>query len=139
MLQRKRADVASALVFLPHGHAVARRPHPRQREYSDPDRAGDPGARCVAGAQDAAGSLDATIADIIRREIAPLVELLEALAAPERPELMTGAQLSESLQVSVRTIDRLRVEGLPTIVVGDSPRYRLADVLTWLETREAGP
>jgi excisionase family DNA binding protein len=49
--------------------------------------------------------------------------------------LLTQQQLADELQVSVRTLERWRQEGIgPTFIqVGRSPRYRRSDVDAWLE------
>lgn len=62
-----------------------------------------------------------------------MLELLEGLEPVPRPELLTPTQLGDALQVSVRTIATLRSRGMPVVMVGDSPRYRLEAVLEFLE------
>ena len=56
------------------------------------------------------------------------------------PVLLDRAGLAEALHTSPATVSRLVTEGMPRIMLLDSPRYRLADVLAWLEqrTRERG-
>jgi len=64
-----------------------------------------------------------------------VIEVLSELAAPPRPELLDRAGLAEALHVSPATISRLVTEGLPRIMVCDSPRYRLSDCIAFLERR----
>jgi len=64
-----------------------------------------------------------------------VIEVMSELAAPPRPELLDRAGLAEALHVSPATISRLVTEGLPRIMVCDSPRYRLSDCIAFLERR----
>jgi excisionase family DNA binding protein len=49
--------------------------------------------------------------------------------------VLTTQELAEHLKCSTKTIERLRVQGLPHFKVGDSPRFELAAVLAWLKER----
>jgi predicted DNA-binding transcriptional regulator AlpA len=49
--------------------------------------------------------------------------------------LLSRAALAAELGVSVATITRWRAEGLPSIAVGSTPRYRLAAIHAWLDSR----
>jgi len=68
--------------------------------------------------------------------------LSEALAAynanaariPE-VDLVDGMEMARRLSVSKTTLHRLRIEGMPTVRVGDVYRYRPQAVLDWLEKR----
>lgn len=80
---------------------------------------------------------------LTRAELAELIEDAVALAterltdsASGAPALLTQADLAKTLCVSVRTIHTLRQQGLPMLRVGDSPRFELAAVLSWLRNRE---
>ncbi len=53
------------------------------------------------------------------------------------PALLTRSQIAEQLGCSARTVARLDGEGMPVVMVGDSPRYEIAAVLDWLRGREA--
>lgn len=65
------------------------------------------------------------------------VEIEQALADRRTPPaVLTQDQLAESLGVSSRTIYTLRQEGLPTVLVGDSPRFDLGECLAWLRARK---
>lgn len=65
-------------------------------------------------------------------------ELEGALAEREaRPALIDQNALARELGVSSRTIYTLRERGLPTVMVGDSPRFELAVVLEWLREQKA--
>jgi hypothetical protein len=64
--------------------------------------------------------------------------VLETLADHEpqqRPSLLDQAALAREFGCSTRTILTLRKEGLPTIMLGDSPRFELAVALEWLRAR----
>lgn len=47
-------------------------------------------------------------------------------------DVLTKEQLSELLKIGVRTVDRLRKEGLPSVRVGNQVRFIKEDVLKWL-------
>jgi len=53
------------------------------------------------------------------------------------PALLDRAGIAWALGVGTATVDRMRREGCPIIRIGDSPRFELADCLTWLRTRGA--
>lgn len=56
-------------------------------------------------------------------------------AVPERPRLMTAADLAEMLCVDAKTIRRWRTEGhLPVAIeIGSIVRWRAEDVVAWIE------
>jgi hypothetical protein len=71
-------------------------------------------------------------------------ELRQALAAQpqppadapaQQPSLLSITVLGRELQCSRATINRLRAEGMPCVMVGDSPRFARDRVLAWLESR----
>lgn len=57
---------------------------------------------------------------------------------PQAPALIDQRELARNLGLSERTVYTLRGEGLPTIMIGDSPRFELAAVLVWLRNRQGG-
>jgi hypothetical protein len=66
----------------------------------------------------------------------PLLERVRALLAPEgAPALLDRQGLARELQVSPATVDRLRADGCPELIVGASPRFELAAVLAWIRAR----
>jgi hypothetical protein len=73
------------------------------------------------------------VRDVVRAAVEDHIELL--FEAATRPALLTTKQLARELQCSERTVTNLRAEGLPTLMVGDSPRYEWPAVLAWLKTR----
>lgn len=96
------------------------------------DREGRPGAS--SSGPTSAGLVVASLADVERIRD----ELLEALAearAPQAPALLDRRGLAAALGISPTGVDRLRAEGLPTIMVVESPRFDLADCLAWLKAR----
>lgn len=68
---------------------------------------------------------------VVRAELAafapPVVE--------PKPATLTTAELAHELRCCNKTVDRLRAEGMPHIRLGDSPRFELAKVLNWLNSR----
>lgn len=48
--------------------------------------------------------------------------------------LLTERELSKFLKVSIVTLYRLRLSGMPCIRVGGQLRYDLSAVLKWLDT-----
>lgn len=64
----------------------------------------------------------------------------EALEAQHEAEqgpllLLDRRAMARALGVGVDTLDRLRSEGCPEVLVGDMPRFVPGDVLTWLRSR----
>lgn len=62
-----------------------------------------------------------------------LTEFLEA--EPLKPELLTRQQVAQVLQISSQTVMRMVKEGMPMQRIGDSPRFKVAHVLAWIEER----
>lgn len=58
-------------------------------------------------------------------------------AALQAHEFLTTSEVADLLKCSASTLVRLRQrgEGPPAFWVGASPRYALADVLTWVSTQ----
>ena len=48
-------------------------------------------------------------------------------------EILTKEELAEMLKIGVRTVDRLRREGLPSFKVGNQVRFDRDEVLKWLK------
>lgn len=59
-----------------------------------------------------------------------------AAVAPSAPALLDREGLAQALQCSAGMVDKLRKQGLPTVWLGESPRFVLADVLKWLRRSE---
>lgn len=55
---------------------------------------------------------------------------------PITDKLMTRKDLAAFLRVTTRTVDNLRAEGLPTIMVGASPRFDIEQVKSWLKEKK---
>lgn len=93
-----------------------------------------------AATPDLAAMLGALVRDAVRDAVRDeLADLRAELVAGQReapPALLDRAGLARELGVSVAQVSRLRAEGLPCVIVGDSPRYALAEVLAWLRARE---
>jgi hypothetical protein len=54
----------------------------------------------------------------------------EALAV--QPALLDRTGLAKALSCSPSHVDNLRKSGLPTVYLGDAPRFVLNDVLAWV-------
>jgi hypothetical protein len=95
---------------------------------------GSPRISAPAGAFDAlVGELAERVADVLEGR---LEERLAGLAERASPRLLDRRGLATALGVCADTVDKLRKEGLPTIMVVDSPRFDLeGDVLPWLKNR----
>lgn len=76
------------------------------------------------------------VAATLREELP--TALSEALAAMPSagPGLVTREACARALSISVRSLDTLRAQGLPTVWVLESPRFDVAAVITWLRGRE---
>lgn len=105
------------------------------------------GRRAIAGATTPVASpapqdpLAAALAAVLK----PIV--LDALTAAfeqieerqqARPEYVNRSTLAELLGVCSATVGNLEAKGLPRVRVGDSVRYRPADVFRWLDERSRG-
>jgi excisionase family DNA binding protein len=51
-------------------------------------------------------------------------------------EVLTKEELAKLLKTTVRTVDRLRTEGMPFFRIGNMVRFNKAKVLAWLEEQE---
>jgi excisionase family DNA binding protein len=54
---------------------------------------------------------------------------------PITDKLLTRADLAKFLQVTTRTVDNLRAKGMPTVMVGASPRFDKSAVQQWLAAK----
>ena len=52
-------------------------------------------------------------------------------------EVLTKEELAKLLKVGVRTIDRMRKEGMPYFNIGTAVRFRKENVFKWVEKRES--
>lgn len=52
--------------------------------------------------------------------------------AAKAPALLDRASLARALSCSPSTVDAMRKRGLPTVMIGDSPRFVLSEVVDWL-------
>lgn len=51
-------------------------------------------------------------------------------------EIFTKEELAKFLKTTIRTVDRLRTEGMPFFRIGNMVRFNKEKVLAWLEERE---
>ena len=70
------------------------------------------------------GTVLGLVRDVIRAEMAAI--------APSAPALLDREGLAQQLGVSTGMVDKLRRQGLPTVWIGECPRFVLAEVLAWL-------
>lgn len=93
----------------------------------------------MPAARAATAALAEALSTIIREAVFDaFAELMDgSRQAKPGPVLLTRAELAAALNTSPATVSRLVAEGVPRIMLLDSPRYRLADVLAWLEARTA--
>jgi hypothetical protein len=74
------------------------------------------------------------------QRLEPIEALIAQLCAAQSVALKDRAGLAQALSCSVKTLDRLREEpGFPELMLLDSPRFELAEVLRWLRARNAAP
>lgn len=85
---------------------------------------------------DLVGALRAILGELVREAVADAIEELRA-SEPVRPVLLSREQLAQAICVSPATLHRLVRAGCPCVWVGDTRRYRLDAVLSWLESRRA--
>lgn len=68
---------------------------------------------------------------------ARVVEQLGTTPATPAKQLLTKQELAQAWSCSVSSIDRLRLEGLPTMLIGESPRFCPDAALEFLRSRGA--
>lgn len=50
-------------------------------------------------------------------------------------DILTKEEIAKLLKVTVRTVDRMRSEGMPYFKVGNAVRFRKEKVIQWLEQK----
>jgi hypothetical protein len=88
------------------------------------------------GKAEANGGLVVVPLEQLRELIREELDRAQAERAQEAPARLTLTQLATKLQISERSILDLRRRGMPTAMLGDSPRFDLAKVLAWLDGAE---
>jgi hypothetical protein len=84
-------------------------------------------------------SLDALVAGLAEHVAAAVIErLVPLLERPQAPALLDRRGIAMALNCGLDTIDKLRAEGMPSLRVGDAPRFELEAVLRWLRERGSG-
>jgi len=78
-------------------------------------------------------AIAAALEPVIRAAVR--AELAEVQSAEPAPALLTCDELCVQLRCSRSLLGKLRTEGMPELRLCDSPRFRLADVLAWLERK----
>jgi hypothetical protein len=80
-------------------------------------------------------AIQTAVREALQRELpAALAEALDT-NKPSHPQLATREQCARALNISTRSLDTLRSQGLPTLMVLESPRFELAEVVAWLRER----
>jgi hypothetical protein len=51
----------------------------------------------------------------------------------QEPLLLERNGIARALGVGISTVDRLRKAGMPSICIGDSPRFLIQECLAWLQ------
>jgi hypothetical protein len=83
-----------------------------------------------------AEALSTVIREAVFDAFAELMDAERAAQVPA-PALISRAALADALGVCTATIAAHERQGLPRIMIGDSPRYRLADCIAWYQSRTA--
>jgi hypothetical protein len=73
---------------------------------------------------------------LVLRAVAAALGERSAPAPDTDSRLLSRSGLAAALGVSPATVSRWRVEGLPCIALGTTPRFRLAAVRAWLDSRQ---
>jgi hypothetical protein len=83
------------------------------------------------------GALVVLRADELRELIEQSIEKFFEGAAPanDTPAVLDRKGIAKKLDVSVATLDRLVIEGLPHFFVGDVKRFELEPCIAWLKAR----
>ncbi len=78
-------------------------------------------------------ALEEALAPALRAAMAAAVSDVRA----KRPsvDLLNTEETCEALRVTRRALNTWRADGMPVHMLGDSPRYRLAEVLEWSARR----
>ena len=106
-----------------------------RREFVQ-SRNGAGGSESARPAPAAGAGLDALVGEFAERIVAAVAEqIAPLLERPASPRLLDRRGLAQALDVGVDTVDKLRREGLPTVMVVESPRFELDVVIEWLRGR----
>jgi excisionase family DNA binding protein len=74
-------------------------------------------------------------AEFWQRQREVIREALAELAMPAGGALLTVEEAAQLCRCSTRHIRRLRSEGLPVVLLGQSPRFERDALLAWLRVR----
>jgi predicted DNA-binding transcriptional regulator AlpA len=74
-----------------------------------------------------------TVSDLRALIAEAVTEALDARDTKSTPALLNQKQLAELLGTSERSIYSLRQQGLPCVMLSDSPRFEQAAVLAWMK------
>ncbi len=84
--------------------------------------------------------IDMTEADLEALLDQRLAAVLVDAPSAAAPALVDRTGLAKALSCSVKTLDRLRaLPGFPELVLVDSPRFDVADVVAFLKGQSAAP
>lgn len=104
--------------------------------------AGDGGAIRAKYLTDSGAAGSEPAFTLTRRELALLVrDAVRDAQSPHNdtagPALLDRNGLAAALGCSASQVDKLRQRGMPTVRLGDSPRFELEACLGWLRQKEA--
>ena len=85
--------------------------------------------------QQIAAAVAAAVQDDLHALRDEIADLRAELAEPKPEQRLTRKELATVWRVSMRHVDNLRREGMPCILVGESPRFLLSAVEPWLRGR----
>jgi hypothetical protein len=97
------------------------------------------GSSADVGASGAAGAFVAELARAVADDLEGRLaeQISTALGARGATKLLDRRGLAEALNVSLPTLDRLRRDGCPELLLGDAPRFEIERVLEWLRAKGA--
>jgi len=81
--------------------------------------------------------VNAPLAELVRGVVREELDRFACDFSPQErpPALLDRAGLARELNVSLSKVDRLRREGMPELMLGDSPRFEPEAVISWLRDR----
>lgn len=76
------------------------------------------------------------LASLVRSAVAEVLEQRDGASVPERPAFVKKPEMARIMGISLRKLQALTAEGLPSYLIGTQERrYDVAEVLAWLRAR----
>ena len=95
-----------------------------------------PGARNDAPEDDELSPLEARAVELVELAVRRVLAERPTTPEPTTPRLRDRRQTAAVLGVSLTTLDAMRKEGLPHVLLGDAPRFDVeGEVIPWLRSR----